>query len=93
MAKGKSPGCDGFPAEFYQVFWAELYVNAISKAYREGVLSVTRRRGINSLSSAKRQVISETPKKLETHNSSKLRLQNCGQGYLLLSKGRDAKIK
>ena len=52
MEKGKSPGCDGFPAEFYQVFWidiADLYVNAINKAYREGILSITQRRGIISL--------------------------------------------
>ena len=52
MEKGKSPGCDGFPAEFYQVFWidiTDLYVNAINKAYREGILSITQRRGIISL--------------------------------------------
>ena len=52
MEKGKSPGCDGFPAEFYQLFWtdiADLYVNAINKAYREGILSITQRRGIISL--------------------------------------------
>ena len=52
MEKGKSPGCDGFPAEFYQVFWtdiADLHVNAINKAYREGILSITQRRGIISL--------------------------------------------
>ena len=34
------------------MFWtdiAELYVNAINKAYREGILSITQRRGIISL--------------------------------------------
>ena len=52
MEKGKSPECDGFPAEFYQLFWTDIadpYVNAINKAYREGISSITQRRGIISL--------------------------------------------
>ena len=52
MKNEKSPGCDGLPSEFYKVFWkdiADLYVNAINKAYKEGHLSISQRRGVITL--------------------------------------------
>ena len=52
MEKGKSPGNDGFPAEFYQIFWidlGDLYLNCINRAYQEGLLAISQRRGTITL--------------------------------------------
>ena len=52
MENGKSPGCYGLPSEFHKVFWndiADLYMNAINKAYKEGHLSISQRRKIITL--------------------------------------------
>ena len=49
---GKSPGTDGFPAEFYKFFWPELGADKISSfnyAFRTGTLAISQRRGIISL--------------------------------------------
>ena len=48
----KSPGTDGFSAEFYKFFWPELGTEMISSfnhAFRSGTLSISQRRGIISL--------------------------------------------
>ena len=48
----KSPGTDGFPAEFYKFFWPELgteMVSSFNHAFRSGTLSICQRRGIISL--------------------------------------------
>ena len=50
--KCKSPGADGFPAEFYKVLLSDLapfLVNAINCSFQKGLLSVTQRQGIISL--------------------------------------------
>ena len=48
----KSPGTDGFSAEFYKFFWPELgneMVSSFNHAFRTGILSISQRRGIISL--------------------------------------------
>ena len=48
----KSPGSDGFPAEFYKVFWIDCkqyLLEALNLAYRIGLLSVTQRHSIITL--------------------------------------------
>ena len=48
----KSPGSDGYPAEFYKIFWTrckDFLLNALNAAYNKGLLSVTQRHGIISL--------------------------------------------
>ena len=48
----KSPGTDGFSAEFYKFFWPELgteMVSSFNHAFRSGTLSISQRRGIISL--------------------------------------------
>ena len=48
----KSPGTDGFSAEFYKLFWPELgseMVSSFNFAFRTGTLSISQRRGIISL--------------------------------------------
>ena len=52
MEANKSPGSDGFPAEFYKVLWSDIapfLVNAINCSFQKGLLSVTQRQGIISL--------------------------------------------
>ena len=49
MKNEKSPGIDGFPAEFYKVFWGKLkdiILNAINESYDNGVLSTSLRHGL-----------------------------------------------
>ena len=52
MARGKSPGSDGLPMEFYLKFWPSLgtdLVNVLNSCYFSGVMSLTQRRGLISL--------------------------------------------
>ena len=56
MPSGKSPGLDGLPKEFYLKFWkliGEDLVSVLNYAHSCGVLSVSQRRGIISLSHKK----------------------------------------
>ena len=49
MARGKSPGSDGLPMEFYVKFWPILgtdSVNVLNSCYLSGVMSLTQRRGL-----------------------------------------------
>ena len=46
MEANKSPGSDGFSAEFYKVLWSDIapfLVNAINCSFQKGLLSVTQR--------------------------------------------------
>lgn len=48
----KTPGTDGFPAEFYRFFWTEIgkeMTNSFNYAFQAGTLSISQRRGIISL--------------------------------------------
>ena len=52
MVRGKSPGSDGLPMEFYVKFWPILgtdLVNVLNSCYLSGVMSLTQRRGLISL--------------------------------------------
>ena len=52
MATGKSPGLDGFPAEFYQCFWALIgqdYVEVVNSCYSVGSLTASQRGGLITL--------------------------------------------
>ena len=49
---GKSPGSDGFTAEFYKFVWKELsetLTSNLNHAFEKGELSICQRRGIISL--------------------------------------------
>ena len=49
MKNSKSPGNDGFTAEFFKFFWVdsgEYILKSINYAYRHGLLSVTQTQGI-----------------------------------------------
>lgn len=44
MKNNKSPGSDGFTAEFYNFFWNDLYIkNAMNHIFMHGHLSVSQR--------------------------------------------------
>lgn len=48
----KRTGSDGLQAEFFKLFWKEIHhylLNALNYAYRNGLLSVTQRRGLITL--------------------------------------------
>ena len=52
MKNGKSPGTDGFPAEFYKFFWPDLgtyVVNSLNEAFDKRELLVTQKQGIITL--------------------------------------------
>ena len=53
MARGKTPGSDGLPAEFYLAFWDTLgsdLVEVLNATFESGLLSKTQRTAIISLS-------------------------------------------
>ena len=53
MARGKTPGCDGLPMEFYLKFWSVLgsdLVMVLNSAFSSGRLSSSQRQGIITLS-------------------------------------------
>ena len=53
MARRKAPGLDGFPMEFYLKFWDVLgpdLVAVLNSCFDSGVLSLSQRRGVISLS-------------------------------------------
>ncbi|KAJ8035961.1 hypothetical protein HOLleu_19803 [Holothuria leucospilota] len=52
MANNKSPGLDGYPAEFFKYFWNDIgeYIRrALNDCYKTGSLSVTLSRGVITL--------------------------------------------
>ena len=53
MARGKTPGSDGLPAEFYLAFWDTLsgdLVDVLNASFQSGLLSKSQRTAIISLS-------------------------------------------
>ena len=84
----KAPGPDGFPCEFYKMFWGDLkeyFVNAVNHAFAVGELSITQKQGAISL----------LPKKgrdpLLLKNWRPLSLLN--QDYKLIAKSIAARMK
>ena len=52
MPNNKSLGTDGFPPDFYKMFWPkikDLYLQVVHEAIQKGRLHLTVRRGIISL--------------------------------------------
>ena len=52
MANNKTPGLDGFPVEFYKVFWLDLksiLIDSFNYAYEKGELSLDQKRGVITL--------------------------------------------
>ena len=52
MANNKSPGSDGYPIEFYKMFWNQIgniLVKSLNFSFNNGQLSDSQRRGIISL--------------------------------------------
>ena len=50
--KNKTPGTDGLPIEFYEVFWLklrEILLSSLNYGLHSGTLSVTQREGIITL--------------------------------------------
>ena len=59
--KGKTPGCDGLPLEFYITFWdsiQELLVKVLKQSVINGQLNNSGRRGIISLIPKKTIILS-----------------------------------
>ena len=49
MKNSKTPGCDGFPVEFYKFFWNDIsffLLKCFNESYIKGQLSLTQRRGV-----------------------------------------------
>ena len=49
MKNNKTPGIDGFPADFFKVFWKDLktyVVRALNESYRGGILSPSLRQTV-----------------------------------------------
>ena len=49
MENGKSPGIDGFLAEFYKVFWSDIssvFMNMVNCCYDKGEMSISQKRGL-----------------------------------------------
>ena len=49
MKNGRTPGSDGFPAEFYKVFWNDLgnyLLDSLNCTFIKGELSVTQKFGV-----------------------------------------------
>ena len=60
MPNSKSPGTDGFPAEFYKVFWIDLkdiLLYCYVAAFRTGKMLISQRRGIITLMPKKNSVL------------------------------------
>ena len=52
MKRNKTPGTDGLPIEFYQVFWNEIgetLVRAFNESFQEGKMSNSQRKGLITL--------------------------------------------
>jgi len=52
MDPEKTPGTDGFPAEFYKLFWTDIstpLLSALNFAFNNGCMSITQRRSILKL--------------------------------------------
>ena len=49
MKNNKTPGNDGFPAEFYKIFWKDLgpfVLKSINEAFEKNELSITQKQGV-----------------------------------------------
>ena len=49
MKNNKSPGSDGYTAEFFKMFWSDIgdfIIRSINNGYKQTILSITQRQGI-----------------------------------------------
>ena len=76
MKNGKSPGTDGFTAEFYKFFWVDRteVLKSLNGALCTGELSTTQKQGIITLL-PKNNKPREFFSKLETNNALECRIQ------------------
>jgi hypothetical protein len=52
MKNGKSPGNDGYPAEFYKIFWhdiKDILLASFKQSFNDGHLSVSQKQGVLTL--------------------------------------------
>ena len=52
MKNGKSPGTDGYTAEFYKIFWKDIgnfVLESLNESFNTGELSITQKQGVITL--------------------------------------------
>ena len=77
MKNGKSPGIDGFTAEFYKFFWNDLneyLIRSFNYSFEKGYFSISQTQGM--LTCIPKEGKSKLYLKMETYYSFKCRFEN-----------------